>query len=130
MLRISARVDYGLQALVALARAGAHPTTAAALSEDGDLPYRYLSSTLADLRRAGLVEARRGNDGGYQLARPADEITVVDVICALDGQLLDVRSVPSTCAPVEGVWARAEAALVDALGAITLSELCAGSPAD
>ncbi|HUA94637.1 MAG TPA: Rrf2 family transcriptional regulator, partial [Acidimicrobiales bacterium] len=85
-MHIPAKVDYGLRALLLLAAAGA-PRTADELAAAQGLPPRFLGAILADLRRSGLVASQRGAEGGYRLARPAEEITLAEVIRALDGPL-------------------------------------------
>ena len=77
-MHISAKVDYGLRALCTLASSGA-PQTADQLAEAQGLPVRFLRSILNELRRGAIVNSHRGNEGGYQLARPAGEITVGEV---------------------------------------------------
>jgi Rrf2 family protein len=89
-MHIPAKVDYGIRALLALAAAGA-PQTAEYLASEQGLPPRFLGAILADLRRSGIVASQRGAEGGYRLARPASEISMADVIRALDGPLAEVR---------------------------------------
>ena len=78
-VQISAKVDYGVQALLVMAVAG-EPMTAEALATDQALPGKFLGVILNDLRRAGLVVSHRGRDAGYNLARPASQISLADVI--------------------------------------------------
>ena len=85
-MRLSARVDYALRALSELAAADA-PRTVEQLSEARHLPNKYLESILGELRRTGLLRSQRGPEGGYRLARPAEAISIADVIRALDGEL-------------------------------------------
>ena len=89
-MRLSARVDYALRAMSELAAANA-PRTVDQLSAAQHIPNKYLESILGELRRDGLLRSQRGPDGGYRLARPADEISIADVIRALDGELANVR---------------------------------------
>ncbi len=89
-MRLSARVDYALRAMSELAAAGA-PRTVDQLSAAQHIPNKYLESILGELRRDGLLRSQRGPDGGYRLARPADAISIADVIRALDGELANVR---------------------------------------
>src|ERR1700735_2309264 len=89
-MHIPAKVDYGIRALLALAAAGP-PQTAEYLAGEQGLPPRFLGAILADLRRAGLVASQRGSEGGYRLARAPRQITVAEVIRALDGPLAEVR---------------------------------------
>ena len=89
-MRLSARVDYALRAMSELAAAEA-PRTVDQLSAAQHIPNKYLESILGELRRGGLLRSQRGPDGGYRLARPADAISIADVIRALDGELANVR---------------------------------------
>ncbi len=89
-MRLSARVDYALRAAAELAAADA-PRTVEQLSAAQKIPNKYLESILGELRRGGLLRSQRGPDGGYRLARPAGEISIADVIRALDGELANVR---------------------------------------
>jgi len=87
---LSARVDYALRAMSELAAADG-PRTVDQLSAAQHIPNKYLESILGELRRDGLLRSQRGPDGGYRLARPADAISIADVIRALDGELANVR---------------------------------------
>jgi len=89
-VRLSARVDYALRALTELAAAAA-PRTVDQLSAAQHIPNKYLESILGELRRGGLLRSQRGPEGGYRLARPAEDISSADVIRALDGELANVR---------------------------------------
>jgi Rrf2 family protein len=89
-VRLSARVDYALRAMSELAAADG-PRTVDQLSAAQHIPNKYLESILGELRRDGLLRSQRGPDGGYRLARPADAISIADVIRALDGELANVR---------------------------------------
>jgi Rrf2 family protein len=90
-MQISARADYALRALLTLAASDGQLVKGESLALAQDLPLRFLENILTDLRRAGLVQSRRGADGGYQLGRPADQITVATVIRVTDGPLASVR---------------------------------------
>ncbi|MFI0485842.1 RrF2 family transcriptional regulator [Actinomadura sp. 9N215] len=90
-MRLSARVDYALRAAAELAVAGSHPVTAVQLAEAQQIPPKFLENILGQLRRSGLVRSQRGPEGGYWLARPADKISLADIIRAIDGPLLGVR---------------------------------------
>jgi Rrf2 family protein len=93
-VRLSARVDYALRATVELAAAGAapdRPVTADQLARAQAIPSKFLESILLQLRRGGVVNAQRGPEGGYWLARPAGKISLADVIRVIDGPLANVR---------------------------------------
>jgi len=93
-MRLSARVDYALRAVVELAAAtgtDTRPVTAEQLARAQAIPPKFLESILLQLRRGGVVNAQRGPEGGYWLARPANEISLADVIRVIDGPLANVR---------------------------------------
>lgn len=81
---VTARTTYAMRALVAMARARPATISAPALAEAEKMPFTFLQTILGELRRARLVVSRRGNDGGYRLARPAIQITVGEVVRAMD----------------------------------------------
>ena len=89
-MRISARVDYAVRATLALA-ATDDRLSAESIARDHGIPAKFLEGILTELRKAGLVETRRGAAGGTRLARPAGEITLGAVIRAIDGPLVFVR---------------------------------------
>src|SRR6476659_3256823 len=90
-MRVSARADYAVRAAAELAAHEGSPTKGEALSRAQSIPLKFLENILGDLRHSGLVRSQRGADGGYWLARPASEITVADVIRAVEGPLASVR---------------------------------------
>ncbi|HEY2576349.1 MAG TPA: Rrf2 family transcriptional regulator, partial [Streptosporangiaceae bacterium] len=90
-MRLSARADYALRAAIEIATIGDSHVTAEQVARAQQIPVKFLETILTQLRRAGLVRSQRGPDGGFWLARPADEITLADIIRAIDGQLLGVR---------------------------------------
>ncbi len=89
-MRLTGRTDYALRAALELAASGEELVRTEDLAERQGIAGTYLSAILADLRRAGIVRARRGPEGGWSLARAAGEITLADVIRAIDGALTDV----------------------------------------
>ncbi|MGB4441924.1 MAG: Rrf2 family transcriptional regulator [Coriobacteriia bacterium] len=121
-VRVSQRLDYTLRLLVALGRLPAGTSTAAGeLAATLGLPRRFGEQQMTTLAKTGLVESRRGTGGGVTLARPAAEITVHDVVKALQGDVLDIpRS--SGSATVE-FWETAARALEDRLQSVTLADL-------
>ena len=90
-MRISAKADYALRAAAELAAAGGGPVKGDALATAQGIPPKFLENILSDLRQSGLIRSQRGSDGGYWLARPAEEISVADVMRAVDGPLASVR---------------------------------------
>jgi Rrf2 family protein len=92
-MRVSAKVDYALRAMTELAAAPPGLMTAEQLASAQHIPPKFLESILSQLRSAGLVASQRGAVGGYQLARPAEEISVAEVIRELEGPIATVRGV-------------------------------------
>jgi Rrf2 family protein len=132
-VNVSAKVDYGIRALVALAAEGGGPVKAEALATAQDIPVNFLENILGDLRRAGIVATQRGQEGGYRLARPAAEITLADVIRPLDGPLAAVRGVRpealSYGSPTEhlkDVWVAVRASLRAVLEVVTVADVAQG----
>ena len=92
-MRVSAKVDYALRAMAELASATQVPVTAERLATAQAIPPKFLESILLELRRGGLVVSQRGAEGGYRLGRAAAEITVADVIRAVEGPIATIRGV-------------------------------------
>jgi Rrf2 family protein len=137
-VRVTAKVDYAVRALVELAAAG--PTTTVkgdAIAEGQGLPLKFLENILAELRRHGIVSSQRGADGGYRFARPPEAVTVADVIRAVEGPLADVHGTPpedldppGAAAPVRDVWLATRVALRSVLERVTIADIAAGSLPD
>src|SRR5438552_16810426 len=90
-MRVSAKTDYALRALLEMSsRDDARPVSAEELGRLQDIPHGFLQAILADLRRAGVVIAQRGQSGGWRLNKDAGSISVADVIRAVDGPLVSV----------------------------------------
>ncbi|RFU84011.1 Rrf2 family transcriptional regulator [Streptomyces triticagri] len=132
-MRISARADYAVRAALELAAAGDDASLKAeAIAAAQGIPHKFLEGILGDLRRGGLVTSRRGGNGGYQLARPAAEISLADVIRVADGPLVSVRGVRppelSYGGPAESllpVWIAARASVRKVLDEVTLAQVAA-----
>ena len=90
-MRVSAKVDYAVRALVELAGAGPGPMKGEAIAAAQDIPLRFTENILSDLRRAGVVASQRGAVGGYWLRVPPETVTIADVIRYVEGPLADVR---------------------------------------
>ena len=93
-MRIYARADYAVRAAVELAAADDGPTKGEAIARAQAIPLKFLENILADLRHARLVRSQRGAEGGYWLAQPAEDISLADVIRAVEGPLASVRGGP------------------------------------
>jgi Rrf2 family protein len=131
-VQISAKVDYGAQALLVLATAS-EPMTVEAIAADQGLPGKFLGVILNDLRRAGIVASHRGREAGYNLARPASQITLADVIRALEGPLAEVRGLRPETATYEGAakhlqdaWIAVRASLRAVLEHMTIEQVATG----
>jgi Rrf2 family protein len=110
-MRVSAKVDYALRALAELAAAPPGPVTAERLAAAQEIPLNFLENILVELRRAEIVSSRRGADGGYRLAKPAAEVSLADVIRAVEGPIATVRgsrpedvSYTGAAARLQDVW--------------------------
>lgn len=133
-MRISERVDNAVRAMAELAVADGVLLTAEAIGGSQGISTKYLHDILRDLKRASLLRAKRGPDGGFSLSRPPAEITLADVFRAVDGPLADVhdeslRSL-SYDAPVEqlpDVWMAIRGSLRRVLETVTLEDLVRGS---
>jgi Rrf2 family protein len=134
-VRISAKTDYALRAVVELAAAGGDgaPVKGERLASAQGIPLRFLENILLELRHAGFVESRRGADGGYRLARPAAEITLADVIRAIDGPLAGVTGdrpekleFTGNAEPLRDVWVAVRAVLRSVLEQVTVADVAAG----
>jgi len=132
-VNVSAKVDYAIRALVTLAASDDGPVKADALATAQDIPVNFLENILGELRRAGIVSAQRGQVGGYRLARPADQITLADVIRPLDGPLAAVRGVrpelleySEPTEQLRDVWVAVRASLRSVLESVTLQDVVAG----
>jgi Rrf2 family protein len=132
-MHVSARGDYAVRAAVALA--ARHPATVStqALAEEQDLPRKFLEAVLADLRRANLVHAARGCDGGYRLARDPAQISVAAVLRAVDGPLAEVRgqrpeqvNYAGSAAHLAELWIAVRSALRDVLDSVSLAQVASG----
>jgi Rrf2 family protein len=127
---VSARTDYAVRAMLAIAADHPSLVKAAALAAAQDIPLSFLHGILLDLRRAGLLHSHRGVDGGYALARPAREITVGAVVRAVGGALTTVRGLPTATTTYRGaatglrdVWVAVEEAIERVVDHKTLAEL-------
>lgn len=135
-LRISAKADYAIRAAIELAAAHGRgaATKGDAIGAAQGIPRKYLERVLGELRDAGLVRSQRGADGGYWLARDPEEITVADVLRAVDGALADVHGqapedvgYAGLAAPLLQVWIAMRSALRDVVEHVSLADLVAGT---
>jgi Rrf2 family protein len=134
-MRITAKADYAVRAAAELAAVEADgvPVKGEQLARSQSIPQNFLENILTELRRAGIVRTRRGADGGYQLARPAAEITVADVLRAVEGPLAAVQGTRPESLNYEGaaaslpdVWIALRASLRSVLEHVTLADIASG----
>lgn len=133
-MRVSARADYAIRALIELAAdAPAQALAGETIARRQGIPAKYLENLLADLRRARLVESRRGSEGGYRLTRDPSQITLADVIRAIDGPLAGVRgeapenvAYPGAAASLRDVWVAVRASLRAVLETVTIADVASG----
>ena len=131
-MRTTAKADYAVRAAVELAAAG-DMVTADQLAQAQGIPANFLENILRDLRRGGIVESRRGQQGGYVIAKPAEEISLADVIRTVEGPLANVRGNPPEDLEYQGpatrlrdVWVALRASVRSVLEQVTLADLARG----
>lgn len=130
-MRVSTKSDYALRALIELAVETAdRAITADELGQRQEIPHGFLQAILGDLRKADILLSQRGKSGGWRLARPADQVTIADVIRAVDGPLVSVYGVRPESVSYIGraevlkpVWIAARDALREVLETVTIAEL-------
>jgi Rrf2 family protein len=133
-MRVSAKADYAVRAALELAAAaGSSPVKGERIAQAQAIPIRFLENILLELRHAGLVKSQRGAEGGYWLGRPAEEISVAEVLRAVEGPLANVRGVRPEELEYEGaaehlreVWIALRASLRSVLEEATLADLVRG----
>lgn len=133
-MRVTAKVDYAVRAMAELAAADpGRPVKGEQLAAAQGVPLRFLENILSDLRHGGLVASQRGAEGGYWLARPANEIVIADVIRVVEGPLADVRGTRPDALEYHGaasslqeVWIAVRANLRAVLERVTLADVASG----
>ena len=131
-MRISAKEDYAIRAVLELAVAAPANVKRDQIAEAQQIPAAFLENILLELKRAEIVEAQRGADGGFRLARPAASIAIADVIRAVAGPLATVRGTRpqaleyvGAAVPLQGLWVAVRASLRNVLETVTLADLAA-----
>jgi Rrf2 family protein len=132
-VRLSARVDYALRAAAELAAAEDRPLTSEKLAKAQQIPPKFLESILLQLRRGGVVNSQRGPEGGYWLARPAEEISLAEIIRVIDGPLANVRGqrpeqlgYQGAARSLQDVWVALRASERAILEQVTLADVATG----
>jgi Rrf2 family cysteine metabolism transcriptional repressor len=144
-MMFSTKAEYGVRVMAHLAREAGHaggngaagePIPLGSIADSEGLPLAYLEHLVQRLRRAGLVESRRGAHGGYSLARPAGEIKMAEVVRALEGEIAPIECITAdangtlVCAregeepcPTKLLWTRVQGSIVRTLTDMTLADL-------
>ena len=132
-MRVSAKVDYAIRACAELAAAGDGPLKGDRIAQAQQIPLKFLENILLDLKHAGLVQSQRGAEGGYWLSLSPEEISLAEVIRAVEGPIANVRGLrpeqveyAGTAAPLREVWIAVRANLRAVLEVVTLADLAAG----
>jgi Rrf2 family protein len=132
-VRVSAKADYALRAVIELAAIADGPVKGERIAQAQEIPLKFLENILGDLRHTGLVRSQRGVEGGYWLARPPDEITVAEVIRAVEGPIANVRGIgpeeveyAGSAERLREVWIAVRANLRAVLEQVTIAELARG----
>jgi Rrf2 family protein len=136
----STKAEYGVRVMTHLANTdGAAPVPLGSIAEAEGLPLAYLEHLVQRLRKEGLVESRRGAHGGYTLARPATEITMAEIVTALEGNLAPIECITpegmchretageAPC-PTKLLWTRVQGSIVRTLTEMKLSDLTSTAP--
>ena len=129
-MNVTAKTDYAVRAMAELGAADGALVKADRIAEAQDIPRHFLDNILNDLRRAGIVATQRGAEGGSRLARPAAEITIADVMRAMEGPLAAVRDIRPDQLSYEGpaealpeVWVAVRASLRNVLEKVTIADV-------
>ena len=134
-MRVTAKVDYAVRAAIELGVAPpGTPVKGERLANAQQIPMKFLENILAELKRSSIVASQRGADGGYWLARPANQITVADIIRAIEGPLANVRGLrpeevdfDGSAEPLQRMWVAVRASLRGVLEHVTIADLVSGT---
>ena len=125
-MNISSRCEYACRAVVELssrAQTGS-PLTAVYIAEQRGIPEKYLVHILLQLKRSGIVKSIRGSQGGYLMGRSPDDITLLDIVRAIDGEVLDPLPVNDSAGrDLKGAWKEIATGIEEVLGRVTVREL-------
>jgi Rrf2 family protein len=132
-VRVTAKVDYAVRAVLELATAGEGPVKGERIATAQEIPVKFLENILIDLRHAGIVRAQRGAEGGYWLAKAPSEVTLGEVIRAVEGPIASVRGEPpeemsysGSAEHLQTVWIAVRASLRAVVDELTLADIVAG----
>ncbi|MFZ1994875.1 MAG: Rrf2 family transcriptional regulator [Solirubrobacteraceae bacterium] len=129
-MRVSAKADYAVRAVVELAASEHFPVKAEEIANEQAIPLTFLVKILHELRMAGLIRTQRGPDGGHELARPAADISVADVLRAVEGPLAEVRGTApeaveymGSAEPLQRVWIALRTSMRSVLETVSLADI-------
>jgi Rrf2 family protein len=132
-MRVSAKVDYAVRAAVELAAAESPPLKGELISQAQDIPLKFLENILGELKHAGIVRSQRGTEGGYWLARAPEDVSIAEIIRAVEGPLASVRGESpetlrygGTAEPLGKLWVAVRANLRAVLEEVTLADVARG----
>jgi Rrf2 family protein len=135
-MRVTAKVDYAVRAAILLAEAAAaegRPVKGEQIATAQAIPVKYLENILSELRQAGIVRSQRGAEGGYWLGKPAADVSIADIIRAVEGPLANVRgerpeslSYPAGTGALQDVWIATRASLRSVLEAVSIEDVAKG----
>jgi Rrf2 family protein len=132
-VRISAKVDYAVRAAIELAAAGGEPIKGEAIADAQDIPLKFLENILGELKHTGIVASRRGAQGGYWLAKDADEVSLADIVRAVEGPLATVRGqgpesleYKGEAEPLQKVWIALRANIREVMEDTSLADVVGG----
>lgn len=133
-MRISAKADYAIRAVVEIAGAHQERVKGERIAQQQSVPLKFLENILVELKHAGIVQSQRGTEGGYSLARPAQTIALADIIRAIDGPLANVRGVrPESleyeghARPLQEVWIAVRASVRSVLESVSVADVVNGT---
>ncbi len=132
-MRISAKVDYAVRAAVELAAAGDQPVKGDTVAEAQGIPLKFLENILGELKHSGIVASRRGAQGGYWLAKPAEEVSLAEIVRAVEGPLATVRGqgpesldYEGGAKPLQQVWIALRANIRAVMETVSLADVVDG----
>jgi Rrf2 family protein len=132
-VRISAKVDYAVRAAIELAAAGGDPVKGEAIADAQDIPLKFLENILGELKHTGIVSSRRGAQGGYWLAKNADDVSLADIVRAVEGPLATVRgqgpeslTYKGEAEPLQKVWIALRANIREVMEDTSLADVVGG----
>ncbi|MGA6948476.1 MAG: Rrf2 family transcriptional regulator [Solirubrobacterales bacterium] len=132
-MRISAKVDYAVRAAIELAAVGGEPIKGEAIAEAQDIPLKFLENILGELKHTGIVSSRRGAQGGYWLAKDADDVSLADIVRAVEGPLATVRgqgpeslTYRGEAEPLQKVWIALRANIREVMEDTSLADVVGG----